>query len=80
MAEQKHEVAEGRDKGQGREGAKAKGRGEKVATLPLDPAPKVAVGKPRLQAFYEQTVRPHLAKSVRAGEPAPGAEDHARSC
>ena len=61
MAEQKTKAPKGGDKGQG-QGAKAKGRGEKVSTLPVDPAPKVAVGKPRLQAFYESTVRPRLAK------------------
>ena len=68
MAEQKTKAPKGGDKGQG-QGAKAKGRGEKVSTLPVDPTPKVAVGKPRLQAFYESTVRPRLAKSFALANP-----------
>jgi len=35
----------------------------------VDPAPKVAVGKPRLQTFYETTVRPRLAKSFALANP-----------
>jgi large subunit ribosomal protein L5 len=35
----------------------------------VDPAPTVAVGKPRLQAFYEETVRPRLAKSFALANP-----------
>ena len=69
MAEQKTKSPKGGDKRAKTEGAKAKGRGEKVATLPMDPAPKVAVGKPRLQAFYEETVRPRLAKSFALANP-----------
>ena len=69
MAEQKTKAPKvGDNKGKA-EGAKAKGRGEKVATLPTDPSPKVAVGKPRLQAFYEETVRPRLAKSFALANP-----------
>ncbi len=68
MAEQKTKAPKGGDKGQDK-GAKSKGRGEKVSTLPLDPAPKVAVGKPQLQAFYESTVRPRLAKSFALANP-----------
>jgi len=68
MAEQKTKAPKGGDKGQA-QGAKAKGRGEKVSALPVDPAPKVAAGKPRLQAFYESTVRPRLAKSFALANP-----------
>ena len=68
MAEQKTKAPKGGDKGQA-QGGKAKGRGEKVSTLPLDPEPKVAAGKPRLQAFYESTVRPRLAKSFALTNP-----------
>jgi len=35
---------------------------EKKGGLPVDPAPKAAEGTPRLRTFYEQTVRPKLAK------------------
>jgi large subunit ribosomal protein L5 len=38
-------------------GGKGKDRGPVAAT---DPAPKAAEGKPRLQTYYEQTVRPRL--------------------
>jgi large subunit ribosomal protein L5 len=69
MAEQKTKAPKGGDNKGKTEGAKAKGRGDKVATLPTDPAPKVAVGKPRLQAFYEETVRPRLAKSFALANP-----------
>ena len=69
MAEQKTKSPKGGDNKGKTEGAKAKGRGEKVATLPTDPSPKVAVGKPRLQAFYETTVRPRLAKSFALANP-----------
>jgi len=69
MAEQKTKSPKGGDNKGKTEGAKAKGRGDKVATLPTDPAPKVAVGKPRLQAFYEETVRPRLAKSFALANP-----------
>ncbi len=68
MAEQKTKAPKGGDKGQAQSG-KAKGRGEKVSTLPVDPEPKVAAGKPRLQAFYESTVRPRLAKSFALTNP-----------
>jgi large subunit ribosomal protein L5 len=69
MAEQKTKAPKGGDNKGKAEGAKAKGRGEKVATLPTDPAPKVSAGKPRLQAFYEETVRPRLAKSFALTNP-----------
>ena len=69
MAEQKTKSPKGGDSKGKAEGTKAKGRGEKVATLPTDPSPKVAVGKPRLQAFYEETVRPRLAKSFALANP-----------
>ena len=49
----------------GKGDAPAKGKGgksDKVATLAVDPAPKVAEGKPRLQTYYETTVRRRLIK------------------
>jgi len=68
MAEQKTKAPKGGDKGQAQSG-KTKGRGEKVATLAVDPKPRVSLGKPRLQAFYEGTVRPRLAKSFALTNP-----------
>ena len=68
MADEKTKAPKGGDKGQAQSG-KSKGRGDKVATLAVDPAPKVAVGKPRLQTFYETTVRPRLAKSFALANP-----------
>jgi large subunit ribosomal protein L5 len=49
----------------GKGDAPAKGKGgkaDKVAALPVDPAPKTAEGKPRLQAYYESTIRGRLVK------------------
>ena len=65
MADEKQKAPKG-EKGQG---AKARGKGEKVATLAVDPAPQVSVGKPRLQAYYEETVRPRLAKAFALANP-----------
>jgi large subunit ribosomal protein L5 len=39
-----------------------KGKKDKVAQGPTDPAPKVSEGTPRLQAFYQGTVRGKLAR------------------
>jgi large subunit ribosomal protein L5 len=44
------------------------GRGkEKDKASATDPAPKAAEGKPRLQVYYEQTVRPRLQKEFGLG-------------
>jgi large subunit ribosomal protein L5 len=69
MAEQKTKSPKGGDNKGKTEGAKAKGRGDKVATLPTTPAPKVAVGKPRLGLLRRRCAR--ASRVVRAGEPAP---------
>lgn len=46
-------------------GKASKGSGSRtgaVSSLPLDAAPKASIGKPRLQRYYEETVRARLAK------------------
>lgn len=43
-------------------GGTASPRGAAVATLPVDEAPKASIGKPRLQRYFEETIRPRLAK------------------
>jgi large subunit ribosomal protein L5 len=40
-----------------------------ASTLVLDEAPKASVGKPRLQRYYEDTIRPRLAKEFGLGNP-----------
>jgi large subunit ribosomal protein L5 len=50
----------------GGKGGSAKGS---VATLPTDDAPKASVGKPRLQAYYEGTIRARLAKEFGLDNP-----------
>ena len=47
-------------------GGKGKDRGPVAAT---DPAPKASEGKPRLQAYYEQTVRPRLQQEFGLANP-----------
>ncbi len=47
-------------------GGKGKDRGTGAAT---DPAPKASEGKPRLQAYYEQTVRPRLQQEFGLANP-----------
>jgi large subunit ribosomal protein L5 len=37
-------------------------KGDKVATLAVDPTPKTVEGKPRLQTYYQETVRARLTK------------------
>ena len=56
MADETKKASKGASKPQ------AKGKGDKVATLAVDPAPKVAEGKPRLLTHYEQVIRPRLVK------------------
>jgi large subunit ribosomal protein L5 len=41
---------------------KAAGSRSSVSTLPVDAEPKASIGKPRLQRYFEDTVRPRLAK------------------
>jgi large subunit ribosomal protein L5 len=38
------------------------GKSDKVAALPVEASPKVTEGKPRLQAYYETTIRARLVK------------------
>ena len=47
-------------------GGKGKDRGPAAAT---DPAPKASEGKPRLQTYYEQTVRPRLQQEFGLANP-----------
>ena len=47
-------------------GGKGKDRGPVAAT---DPAPKASEGKPRLQTYYEQTVRPRLQQEFGLANP-----------
>ncbi|HXE57594.1 MAG TPA: 50S ribosomal protein L5 [Gemmatimonadales bacterium] len=60
MADTKQKPAKGE---QARKGA-APGKGKERAgpALPTDPAPKASEGKPRLQRYYETTIRPKLAR------------------
>jgi len=50
--------------GGGAGGGRAK---DKAAAGATDPAPKASEGKPRLQVYYEQTVRPRLQKEFGLG-------------
>ncbi len=45
------------------------GRRESASSLAVDEAPKASVGKPRMHRFYEETVRPRLAKQFNLGNP-----------
>jgi large subunit ribosomal protein L5 len=50
--------------------AQAGGKGEKrAAGGAVDHAPKAAEGKPRLQVYYEQTIRPRLQKEFALSNP-----------
>lgn len=64
MAETKEKAPKGGKGGGKGAGAapSARGKGEKVAALPIDPAPKVSEGKPRLQEHYERVVRGRLTQ------------------
>jgi large subunit ribosomal protein L5 len=56
--------------GKGGAAAQAGGKGkEKAPATAVDHEPKAAEGKPRLQVFYETTVRPKLAKEFGLGNP-----------
>jgi large subunit ribosomal protein L5 len=50
----------------GQGGGKGRDRAPAGAT---DPAPKAAEGKPRLQVYYEQTVRPRILQEFGLGNP-----------
>jgi large subunit ribosomal protein L5 len=47
----------------------AKGQGKDKAAGAVDHTPKAREGAPRLQTYYEQTVRPRLAKEFGLGNP-----------
>ncbi len=65
MADTK-EKAPAQEKKQGKGGGKGKDKGAGGA---VDHAPKAKEGTPRLQAYYEQTVRPRLAKEFGLANP-----------
>ncbi len=46
-----------------------RGSGAAAAAAAVDPAPKARVGKPRLQRYYEDTVRARLAKEFGLANP-----------
>jgi large subunit ribosomal protein L5 len=46
----------------GKAGKSAGGRGGAATALPTEEAPQASVGKPRLQQYYETTIRARLAK------------------
>lgn len=48
---------------------KSGGRDKPNATLPVEETPKSSIGKPRLQLYYEDTIRPRLAKEFGLGNP-----------
>src|SRR5690606_6873406 len=45
------------------------GRSGAVATAPTEEAPRASIGKPRLQQYYESTIRARLAKEFGLGNP-----------
>ena len=53
---------------QGAAGGGGRGK-EKASAGATDPAPKASEGKPRLQVYYEQTVRPRLQKEFGLANP-----------
>jgi large subunit ribosomal protein L5 len=53
---------------QGAAGGGGRGK-EKASAGATDPAPKASEGKPRLQVYYEQTVRPRLQKDFGLANP-----------
>jgi large subunit ribosomal protein L5 len=72
MAETK-EKAPGKDKGQQKKaapaGAPAKGGKERAPAAAVDHEPKAREGTPRLQEYYEKTVRARLAKEFGLANP-----------
>lgn len=53
----------------GKPAKQAAGGGGKGSTLPTDEAPKASIGKPRLQVYYEETIRARLAKEFGLDNP-----------
>ncbi len=49
--------------------AGAPGKKDKPAAGAVDPAPKAQEGKPRMREYYEQSIRPKLAKEFGLGNP-----------
>lgn len=45
------------------------GRDKNAATLPTEAEPKASIGKPRLETYYAETIRPRLAKQFGLGNP-----------
>jgi large subunit ribosomal protein L5 len=71
MAEEKKEKAPKKDaskKAAPPGGGGGRGK-EKASAGATDPTPKASEGKPRLQVYYEQTVRPRLQKEFGLGNP-----------
>jgi large subunit ribosomal protein L5 len=67
-AEKPKDKAPKKDAGKKGGGTPAAGRGkDKAPAGATDPAPKASEGKPRLQVYYEQTVRPRLQKAFGLG-------------
>jgi large subunit ribosomal protein L5 len=52
-----------------RKAPKQGGKGGAASSLPTDPSPKASVGKPRLQRYYEETIRSRLAKEFGFANP-----------
>ncbi len=48
---------------------KAPSGGKGASTLTLEEAPKASIGKPRLQKYYEETIRTRLAREFGLGNP-----------
>jgi large subunit ribosomal protein L5 len=72
MAEEKKDKAPKKDpaKKAAPAGTTGGGRGkDKDKASATDPTPKASEGKPRLQVYYEQTVRPRLQKEFGLGNP-----------
>jgi large subunit ribosomal protein L5 len=55
---------------QGKAAKKASaGGGGRGTTLPTEESPKASIGKPRMQVYYEDTIRARLAKEFNLGNP-----------
>jgi large subunit ribosomal protein L5 len=71
MADEKAKAAKpakGQQQAQGKGGQQG-GKKEKAAAGAVDHAPKAREGAPRLQTYYQQTVRPRLAKEFGLANP-----------
>ena len=72
MADEKAKAAKpakGQQQGGQGKGGQGGGKKDKAAAGNVDHAPKAREGAPRLQAYYEQTVRARLAKEFGLGNP-----------